>query len=1525
MAMAACFSLLFMPQKSAAQSSTTDPYPWVNKEKFPNWKPNQRPDYSLMQRKTSGAKREPGTETRPAYVNNAETPYFPPIFTQDEGSCTSASRMGYMFTYEMNAYRHTSAALEANQYPSHFTWLLYYSTMLELMAMNNGIPNRPTYGGRTYSYLFGSQTWSDVDAGWMQGYDRWYNAMHNRLTSFASFPLNVRTEEGREAVKRWLWNHNGDSDFGAGGLCCFDVAATGLVQGSIGTTATNTEIGVVGKKYIKTWGQQLDHSLTIVGYDDRIEFDLDDNGKYGETDKDEKGAWIIANSWGTTWANKGFIYCPYKYAVVLGTNGGTYGPDAEYQGYYHPEVFYVRKNFRPLRTLKATVQYSKRSELQIMMGVSQDTTAETPDYLTLMEHFNHCGNGILSTSDMFPDAETPMLGRWADGMHSEPMEFGYDLTDLTNGLDESKPYKFFFIINTKPKASGTGHILSCSVINYEFDKNGVEVPCPLPAGGVEIRNTGAQTRVSWVVQGEPINAPRNATITDALHWDAPYASAYELTNYKVYKNNKAYGTVDAATRTMALNGDKGRFSVSAVYACGDTTIESKKSAPVSNDTEAGIPSIGRKFNYSGFTVPSIFTLREVNATLEYWLKPGTLADNDDRIAPASGNFVARANAKGQFIAGWLADEENFTSAEGVLKSNVWSHIAIVAKGNTMTGYVDGKEVGHVTSGNYRGMGSFNNLVFGTSAATMNGTVAEVRLWNEARTPEQIARYMHCSIASPASEPYLVAYYKMDTVTVDGTLYLRDAMGQRNAPLLDTKSGLGESAPLTDSSLHAAFTVTDGSTLLAGRPIVLRNASTANAVSWKWNCTEAGITLTGIANPEVTFPKAGDYQVQLTVQDASGHTADTTQVVHVGTLAKPVARFAMDTTRVAAGDRLYLRNTNNEPFTTYEWLTPGADVTRSVTNQTAVSYTDAGTFSVCLKATNAAGVDSMKQEVTVVNVAPDVKFSVSPAILIKGETATLTDASRYNPTSLLWTAKNDSHIFTASGHETTMTPTIPGVYDVTLDAANAQGRKQLTQQRGLIVCNADGETGLTFSGNGERVTTTGIITEPCTQFSIEWWMYASKLTSACDHIGDVASTMQITVDDTGAMNVTVGGQTASSGSGFVIPAQWHHYAVTYRNGAVIFYRDGVRIIMSTISVRTCPALNTFVIGGTDAPFAGTIDEFRIWNKALSQVNIRSFINSPIDNAAVAEGSGLVLYYNFNQKSGNVIDATSGAHAGVRSGFGAEGDAWSSSRGVFCLNYDTPQLSDVTSKYLTNYAAPFLKTANFVNGTSRFSELKTGTSDSGWILTNTVVEKGVTTGVYVDGQKSSALTVETVWDNFAKSLINHKVYQVVTLPAGCYTFSVVPTTEFDPDNSFMAVCEGDSLCNTADLQSKALDYAELSAGTTTNFILPAETKVALGLIVNMSSKKCMAVKAFNLKCLSVEDPTDVASPELNKAGASKLTLRTDGHRLSITTPAAQMVTLTTIDGRLLLRHTIEGTFTVALPAGIYIVNGQKILVR
>ena len=190
---------------------------------------------------------------RPDHVNNALLKYFPPIVNQVGNSCSPTNRFYYILTNELNSYHDKDGSLLENQIPSHFFYL--QNAYQDRIATHLGAPNAADYGGNTYSRFFGLQDIDWPDYGWMQGYDKWYRAMFNRLDS--------RNQITTEKAKDWLWNHCGDTDFHGGGLLAVSIVS-GYKTDKIPITESNNAIGVSGMKYISGWeGGQAHTNMTI--------------------------------------------------------------------------------------------------------------------------------------------------------------------------------------------------------------------------------------------------------------------------------------------------------------------------------------------------------------------------------------------------------------------------------------------------------------------------------------------------------------------------------------------------------------------------------------------------------------------------------------------------------------------------------------------------------------------------------------------------------------------------------------------------------------------------------------------------------------------------------------------------------------------------------------------------------------------------------------------------------------------------------------------------------------------------------------------------------------------------------------------------------------------------------------------------------------------------------------------------------------------------------------------------------------
>ncbi|MBQ2123181.1 MAG: DUF5013 domain-containing protein [Bacteroidaceae bacterium] len=1419
----------------------------VDRTKYPDYSEVVNPDWSLMtpQRKEGKATRT--VAQRPDHVNNAATKFFPPVFNQDGGSCGSASRICYMFSYELAAYRNLDGSKAENYYPSHFVWLHTNSPSgitdqgKDAFVTNVGVPSAATYGGQTYSSLFGYQEASNNDFGWMQGYDKWFEAMHNRMLKPSNFPVNVGTEEGREAVKNWLWNHNGDDSFQAGGICGIGVASGGQWH-KIPSTDANNAAGVTDMYYVHEWGTQVDHALTIVGYDDRIEFDLDNDDIPGEADADELGAWIIVNSWGD-WCNGGFIYCPYKFGVPAFNNDAEAGSRTPGTGYWEPEVYRVRKDYRPLRTIKLEMDYSRRSEIALSAGISADLNATEPEVTVPFVHFTYAGDGNYGNSN--PAPEVPMLGRWADGkLHTEPMEFGYDLTDLTAGYDMNQPLKYFFIINTKDWAAGEGTIYNASIMDYQYDLKGIETSFGV-GEGVEIKNAGKQTILTVIVQGNGCNAPQNvACANNAITWQAPVRSGFTLAGYRVYADGVMQAKLAPTVTSFAFEASAVTYGVSAVYADGKESKPTTVKAPI----QLSNPNKGVQFEASGFTIPNVFATKYQQATIEYWIKPTSVRNYNQMGGPGWGTFHFHANADGHFTAGWnYLDTERVNTSQN-LRVGEWTHVAMVVDGNNMTVYFDGVACGSVTSSNFSGIGGFGDLVFKASGNDAQDAVYdEIRIWNTARTEQQIAAYKDAEFTGNIMPEGLVAYLKGDLFTdAEGNVRICDYVGEHHATLQGIYTPVSSGLPTLGTSTEAIAISINGPAgdVFAGIPVTLTATHNDVVTALAWTAKAAGIENLAVKSPTLTFTEAGTHTVSVTATDGSGRQASATCNITVLPTPAPDASFTMTTAQVPAGERVTLHASDVRAGYLYEWSMLEAEITTATSSSVATSWQKKGTYDVTLTVTAPNGTSvSHTAQVKVTEVIPSAAFSVSPAVVVKGAEVSFTDQSLYTPAKWEWVISNGKNVEVAFEQHPTLVMNTPGVYDVTLSAINNAGTDALTRQRALIVTNADSHNGLNFSTDEATVTAPAL--NLASAFTIEWWMNSEWPADNINAIGDAESTLMLKTMADGRMILYLDGQTYASPGEYVVANEWHHYGVAFSGTAVKFYRDGVLMNSHEVSASV-GELSKFRLGGADAPFGGSIDEFRVWGSELTVEQLQQYANAPISDVPAAQSAhGLMLYYDFNQSSGDVQDRTSNANHGVRTGFGPEGDAWGLSKGVFCLNFEEGG-SDVTATYLTNYEARFSKTGNTVNtnNETRFYEI------ADWTLGNVVTDNGITTGAHVDAQKDDNFTVTTGWDNFASTLKDHTAYQTITLPAGFYTFAVQYDDYYEGQcgASYVVAAKGNALPTTEEL-SQALAYTAMKgkAQTATNsvsFLLTKETMVSVGLLINMSGQQCMTLQRFSL---------------------------------------------------------------------------------
>lgn len=435
------------------------------------------------------------SSTLPAMVDNSLLSFFRPLFNQSGLECGQAASIGLNFTYEMNLLRNVPGNVPQNQYATHFTYnfinggsdagVSYFETWEIVKRL--GTPTVADYGGLA---LGGASRW-------MTGYDKYYNAMHNRVKDV--FTIKAGDEAGLAQLKGWLYNHSGTSS--VGGL------ANIYIQYKVPDAQLAAGTPDAGKWVITTWGGSPNHAITLVGYNDSIRWDYNGDGQYTNTIdingdgavnmKDwEIGAFKIANTYGgiNSWGNLGFSYVMYKtFADNLGS-GGIWN--------HATHIIKVKQDVTPKITFKVKIKHTSRNKLKIIAGVSQNTAASEPDMLLQLPVFDYQGGDKFMTGGTTEADKT--------------IEVGIDATPLLSSIASGQPAKFFLMLDENdPDALATGEILNFSIISYSGTTN--EIACS--STNVPIVENGMTTLF--------INA--------TLNFDLPVISTNSLPEAKIYE------------------------------------------------------------------------------------------------------------------------------------------------------------------------------------------------------------------------------------------------------------------------------------------------------------------------------------------------------------------------------------------------------------------------------------------------------------------------------------------------------------------------------------------------------------------------------------------------------------------------------------------------------------------------------------------------------------------------------------------------------------------------------------------------------------------------------------------------------------------------------------------------------------------------------------------------------------------------------------------------------------------------------
>ena len=359
----------------------------------------------------------------PLSADNSLLQWFPPIRDQGLlGSCVAFAAGYYQLSY-MIAREKNIAINNADNSTKYSPKFIY--------NMINGGADGGSYAVHAYILMLqhGAPVWSLVpyDSSylpWVTDAATWREALKARANT-AVYVDNVGTNEGMLLVKKLLNN----GYVLTGGTYAYSWVMT-TVRDNPATTDDNSYIGQEAISWQN--GQDGGHFITIVGYNDNLWIDVNGNSTL---DANELGAFKIANSWGTSWGNSGFVWVSYDALRPITQVSG--GPSSGRQPMFTGQQIFamtVRSGgtYVPKLVGKFTLNHAKRQQIEVALAIAD------------------AGAAYSTRTEWYPGALYYQGGDYAFNGTTTAMsgDFLFDFTDLLPATTTSKDYYLVLVDNT---------------------------------------------------------------------------------------------------------------------------------------------------------------------------------------------------------------------------------------------------------------------------------------------------------------------------------------------------------------------------------------------------------------------------------------------------------------------------------------------------------------------------------------------------------------------------------------------------------------------------------------------------------------------------------------------------------------------------------------------------------------------------------------------------------------------------------------------------------------------------------------------------------------------------------------------------------------------------------------------------------------------------------------------------------------------------------------------------------------------